>query len=380
MPGSSSTSSSKRWRGYHRYATAVLCALGATVLVSVALLYVRPQTLYWRAFEYFNEIALREGAAAIVPWQGSESGDLSRNFVFRYQDRWPTYVSTDSEGFRSTPCFVGDGYQIVVHGDSNSLGSGLADSDTIAWRMAEVLDRPVFNGSRNPFSLARILGNPRIAKASIVVEIVTAHLIEPGIFKAGFGDIRAGSYVSLDARPRLTRVPFKRYFVPGMISRHFSFASDIWRPRSWFTEEMPTLVQEIYQGDLTVSWAPDRTGEVVDSIVRYARAVEASGHAYVFVPLPVSRYPHNTVPIHAYAELVARLREQGVHALDLHDAFWEGRHRSLYRRTDTHISPIGADLAARRISAFLGESGLLDRLPDISCARASNDGNSRPRR
>jgi hypothetical protein len=373
MQSSSSTFSSSIRLRYRNYSVAVLGSVVLTLLVSAAVLHWWPQFLYWRAWEYFDEIGNREANPEMWTWHRYEKGDHSRNFVFRYQDSWPTHVSSDADGYRSTPCVTAAGYEILLQGESHMWASGISDHETIPWRLSQLLDRPVFNGGRWPNWLGRVLAHPRLRNAKIVVEARAAHLIVPGSFDGGFELKNWDAYRIIRAEPRFARISFKRYFLPAQASRYLGFASDLWRPWSIFGAEQAHLVTEIYGPEFSTRIDGPRTQAMVGDSVTYARRVEAHGYTYIFAPMPNVRFAYNAVRDEYFSNLVKELRSRGVHAVDLHDAFWKHRGRNLYLRTDTHLTALGADLAARTIADYLRVEGLLDPLPKTSCALPDAD-------
>ena len=115
-------------------------------MISIIAFLVAPEKFYFRAWEYFTDIAYRvEGHP--MEWVGEESGDLSRNNLFLYRDSWPTRVTTDAFGFRSAAHKAGP-YPILLAGDSTVFGSGLSDEATLSWQLSDILGQPVFNGAR----------------------------------------------------------------------------------------------------------------------------------------------------------------------------------------------------------------------------------------
>lgn len=374
MPSSLSISSSRARRLYRSYAFAVLGTTVAMLLVSVTILQWWPQVLYWRAWEYFDEIGNREADPALSTWHGYERGDLSRRFTLRYQDAWPTHVTSDAEGYRATPCVTAAGYQILLQGESHMWASGLSDHETIPWRLSQLLDRPVFNGGRAPDWLSRVLPHPKLRNVKIVVEAPASHLIVPGIFKGGFALKEWGPYRVHRKEPRIARIAFRRYFLPAHLVRHLAFASDLWRPWTIFATEQKLLAIEIYGTVHRVLTGRQQTDELIRDIVAYARGVEAQGYIYVFAPMPHVRFPYSMDRDDYFPNLVKELASHGVRAIDLHSPFWEHRGRALYLRTDTHLNAAGADLAARTIADYLRTEGLLDLLPKTSCALADNVG------
>ena len=130
-----------------------------TYFFSFGLFIIKPSIFYWRAWEFFEELGFC--IPQKLEWNGYEYGDASRRYIYSFHNKWTTQVSIDHEGFRSVP-FRSDSYPIVIVGDSNTWGSGFSDEETIPWIVAKKLAVPVFNGARKPFTLLKMINNPRI--------------------------------------------------------------------------------------------------------------------------------------------------------------------------------------------------------------------------
>src|SRR5262249_37018388 len=141
---------------------------------SLGLFFWKPSLFYYRAWEYYDEIGYH------VPnhskWVADETGDQSRSFIFSFKKHWLTVVSIDDEGYRSVP-FQTNQFPVLIFGDSHTWGSGLSDEETIPWQVALKMGIPVFNGGRLPFTLSKMLNNPRLKEAKIIVELVAQHLV-----------------------------------------------------------------------------------------------------------------------------------------------------------------------------------------------------------
>jgi len=99
------------------------------------------------------------------------------------------------------------------------------------------------------------------------------------------------------------------------------------------------------------SMRPEELDETVALIAAQSRAIEARGLRYVFLPVPakqtlyagdVDDYSRAFIPA-----LVARLRAEGVEAVDLATPFQAHKDEGLYFPYDTHWNAKGTALAAK---------------------------------
>ena len=143
-------------------ASALYLALGASALCFK----LNPQWFYWRAWEYFEDIVYHNKEVPPV-WQGPERGDLSRRNFLYFGESHVTRVTTDQDGFRSTPALPGP-YRVAFLGDSTIFGSGLSDRETLPWRLAQELGVRVFNGARQ--DITQVLGRKDLGQVKLVIE------------------------------------------------------------------------------------------------------------------------------------------------------------------------------------------------------------------
>lgn len=311
----------------------------------LAFLYA-PQSFYHRPWEYFNDIAYRvEGKP--MRWQGVEYQDQTRGNFLLYQRGRITTVTTDEDGFRKRR-FEADRYRVVIAGDSTIFGSGLSDDETLPWRLAEATGTPVFNGGRT--SMSNLMAHPALADVEIMIDAITERNIYPRLLKkrGAPGDV---AYEPI-ARKNLTaleaagEVPPQRYSLPLILLRTGGqLIQDI---ESWWKgEEKPWRFRRHRM-------RPEELDETVALIAAREREFAALGKRYVFLPVPakqnlyagdVDDYTRNFI-----STLVARLRAEGVEAVDLAAPFQAHKDEGLFFAFDTHWNARGAALAARVIA------------------------------
>lgn len=328
---------------YLKIFLAVTLGFGVLHVGSLMAFLYSPQSFYHRPWEYFGDIAYRvEGIA--MRWEGMEYQDQTRSNLLYYQRGHVTKVSTDADGFRAR-AIEADSYPVVVTGDSTIFGGGLSDDETLPWRLAEITGIPVFNGARTSF--ANVLAHPALAEVEVVIDPLTERNIHPRILKKQ--ELAEAAEFLPIARRNLTMmeaagdIPPQRYSLPLMLlgmARRLANDAESWRRG----EEEPYRFERHRM-------RPEELDETVALIVARSRTMTARDKRYVFLPVPakqtlyagdVDDYTRNFIPT-----LVARLRAEGVEAVDLATPFQEHRDEGLYFAYDTHWNAIGAALGAK---------------------------------
>ncbi len=340
-------------------ALALYMLLGASALA----LGLSPQAFYWRAWEYFQDVVFPNQDAAPL-WQGPEKGDLSRSFLFLYQDARPTKVSTDRDGFRVVP-LAARTYRLAVLGDSTIFGSGLADDETLPWLLASELGEPVFNGGRT--DPANALANPALAGVRLVVEGRTERVLNR---LDALGELPAAKFEPLHRGQKglLNSVPLAMYFLPSIMDRALERAGYdleyLWRHRGRLGPYL--FHRHVYR--------PADLDKAAGLILARQKALAARGIAYVFLPVPAKQtfYADDVDPFTRdfIPRLCQRLNQSGLPALDLTPAFAAQRHQGLYPPADTHWNGRATRIAARELADLLRHGGLLARALDQDGAAA----------
>ncbi|MFH1033954.1 MAG: hypothetical protein V1806_05550 [Pseudomonadota bacterium] len=328
---------------------------------SALTMWLRPQTFYWRAWEYFSDVVYRNQSVAPI-WEDLEKGDRSRGFYFLYQEAHPTRVTTDQEGFRSVP-IPSPAYPVVVVGDSTIFGSGLSDDETLPWLLARELGVPIFNGARTTFDNA--LANPRLARVRLVIEGRTEAALGGLEVREGLGD---GTYTPLRQGDLgvLHSAPLALYFWPARLLRDIErVGHDVGYLRKHRDRMEPRLFKRH-------RYKPADLERAVKVVQATQRLLQARGITYVFLPVPSAQtlYAADVDPFTRVfiSRLTQRLRQEGIHTLDLTVPFQAHKGQGLFLNTDTHWNGKGSRLAARELATYLRGAGLT---PDLAPSAAS---------
>jgi hypothetical protein len=243
---------------------------------------------------------------------------------------------------------------VVVYGESNVFGSGVSDSETLPWRLSEILGEPVYNAARG--NLYAVLESGRFPKPEWVVECVGERRLDgkydPVLTGRTVATLRRSECSTWEA---LNAVPGERYRFHGLLRRwgeNLVNDWDEWKqagfdPRNLRTMDLPEYRRTPSDLDLPVRM-----------IAKRKKWMEQRGIRYLFVPLPDKWVLEGTAADETTRNftgyLVERLRREGVSAIDLGPVF-RARHgeRVLHHRFDTHVNAAGLDLAAREIAAHL---------------------------
>ena len=336
---------------YLRVFLSVTLIFGALHIGSLLAFLYSPQSFYYGAWEYFGDLAYRVKGLP-VRWDGFEYQNQTRKYFFYYQQGRVTTVTADNDGFR-TRRYEADYYPVSVVGDSATFGATLSDAETLPWRLAELLDIPVFNAGRT--SLSNALKHPVAGSATVIIDAWTERDIWPRQILARklnpydtYSPIAQKDLTLIEA---VARIPPRRYSLPLIAGG--------WGPRvvndikiKFRGGEAPYLIMRHKMRSIEMD-------ETVALIVERSRAVTSLGKRYVFLPIPekqtiyapdVDDYTRNFIPL-----LVARLSMAGVDAIDLATPFQEEKDRGLFFAYDTHWNANGADLAARVLARHLFE-------------------------
>ena len=314
----------------------------------LAFLY-SPQSFYYGPWEYFGDIAYRvEGAP--MRWEAMEyQGQTRSNFLY-YQYGHVTTVTADADGFRAR-AIEADRYPIMVFGDSTIFGAGLSDDETLPWLLAESAGLPVFNGARTSLSIG--LAHPALSEVEIVIDALTERNIYPRILKkrgvpgpAAYQPIARKDQTMTQAAGA---IPPQRYSLPLILLKTAErLAGDFktWRKGG----------EEPYRFKRH-SMRPEELDETVTVIAAHSRAIEARGLRYVFLPVPAKQTLY-AEDVDDYSRgfiltLVARLRAEGVEAVDLATPFQAHKDEGLFFPYDTHWNAKGTALAAKVITERL---------------------------
>jgi len=364
MSGNFSIINSENKRNHRWYAIGLVLLIFLPMIISYALFRYKPSFFYFRAWEYFPEVVYPNPKKLPV-WKGYEKGDMSRPYFFRYQDEKYTYVSTDNDGFRRVP-FSSDDYKVLVYGDSHCWGSRLSDSETFAWRLAEKLKQPVFNGGGRTI-LTNLLARPDLNKARIIINVIDAfHVRVVDMFPQ---DLTIGEYV-----------PRNREVIPIAIKR--------FNPLSILVQTLRRICHDLLiknnlgtymigsnyivpfsQGSLHQEYVAnnplyaDDFLTQVEGIARYSQGLRERGYTYVLVLVPrrdlIYGHPADDFSKEYFPEIIRELERKGVYAVDLQDVFLAHRHEEPFFRTDTHWNAKGTEIAVAHVAEYLTQKGII---------------------
>jgi hypothetical protein len=315
-----------------------------------------PQAFYWRAWEYFSDI-VNKNCSVAPEWRGSESGDLSRRNLMFYQKAHPTLVTTDDDGFRSTPPLPGP-HSIVMLGDSTIFGSGLSDEETLPWRLAKELGTRVFNGARQEPSL--VMGRDDLKAVTLLIE---------GRTERSLGNILASDFLQqLAYRPLrqgelglLDSAPLQLYFFPS-IADHLSQRlgndiQDLLYTRGRMAGRRLALISHRH------AFQPEQLKDAVAAIKQRRDEAARRGYVYTFLPVPAAQtiyatdvddFTRNFIP-----NLCQELNQQGVPCVNVASTLIRHKDEELWQYADTHWNARATELAAKELAVFLRQRGLV---------------------
>jgi len=126
----------------------------ATFLLDVALRFLPPGYIYFRAWDVASLFATAEGPFAPNFHYESDRayGDLSNlGNRPRLRQYHREVFTTDEFGFRNSPSEgTGEMPAAILVGDSFAVGSGVSDSDTLSAQLSRISNKPVYNGASLP--------------------------------------------------------------------------------------------------------------------------------------------------------------------------------------------------------------------------------------
>ncbi|MEP5765004.1 MAG: hypothetical protein ABJ308_10425 [Halieaceae bacterium] len=322
----------------------------------IAVYAVKPQLFYFRAWEYFFRWSNTTQADDSV-WDGTELSDLGRRYFFYYQEKRDTHASTDADGFRSVP--PGQGApRIYVHGRSNVFGSGVSDSQTLPWQIAELSGVATFNGAHsNPLAT---LSRESLSEVKLVVDVFhERHLANIKVTRRVY-QLKQGKLLPYTpiAKNRLSLFqafyrPILRpsYWLPDLVQRwHQRLMLDLKEYRLW--GHRPFLLID-YRADNTP------ISEIADILDQRRAVIEAQGYSYIAAIIPSRQtiYARKKVPqdtLQRGVRVAQELISRGFPLVQLHPDFKARGGPELYYVYDTHWNPRGTELAAELIVAEIG--------------------------
>lgn len=298
------------------------------------------------------------------------SGDLARCCVGKYgvikkNITW----RTDRYGFRNDPRRSSE-FQIILVGDSNSLGTGISQEAILSRKIGDEIKIPVYN-----YSIRNIkkdfLGD--LKAMSIKPKIVILQRIErdiPGIdCQPLYGDSRFWSYCKNKVKSILStdfflffEIPLDRFikktpfrYLCGKIDRAFG---DVALP-STVGQENVLFFNEVLSANVL---GDDKILEIAKTIKKISNSLKENGIDFIFVPVPEKEsiyyelLPGEAQKKFKNKDFLVKLKKEldrlNVRSVDLYSNF-RGRFlagQRLYFPDDTHWNEAGVELAAKLIS------------------------------
>src|SRR3990167_3240644 len=324
-----------------------------TLFLSAIFFYIAPQYFYWRPWEFFDDIVYKVPGCTLS-WDGYEKGGESRQYLFLCQNAWKTKVSCDADGFRSVP-YKSAHYPILVVGDSHVWGSGLSDSETLPWQLAEQLKMPVFNGAKRYKMLGKLICKNSPKDTKLIIELIQSSMLCKQVFRDAFQEHFVqqpyAPYNTELRRPWQQSFTPQRYFLPYKLFRQLSL-SVLYRTMKELTRRMLSIPR-YYDNNKT----EEDLDYVVTEITKRHNEITAMGYQHVFIPIPMQ----NAVMYEKIApetvwwesELIKRLQANNVPSIDLLSIFLEHKNEELYFPSDSHWNARGVRLALSTIIPYL---------------------------
>ncbi|MEM0955680.1 MAG: hypothetical protein AAGI24_16180 [Pseudomonadota bacterium] len=327
----------------------VLLAVLAVHVAVAAVYLAHPESFYYRAWEYFFAWA-NKTERMDSRWQGVETSDLGRRYMFLYQEPRSTVVTTDADGFRSVPDHLGPP-RILVQGRSNVFGSGVSDHETYPWQLAELSGVATFNGAHG--ELLSTLSRPGLENIELVIDVVhERHLADLPTMKRLY-TLRQSSlqpYTPIAANDEnaltvMTR-PLLRpvWWLPDIMLRQ-------WR-------RLLTDLKEVRvhgrRSQLALPFNSDGSPPQATTalLAQRCKRVEALGYRYLGLVIPARHVVYGLPDKDADVmqrgrEIAAQVEAAGCPMVNLFNAFTLPAAAGYYFNYDTHWSPGGQTMAAK---------------------------------
>lgn len=308
-----------------------------------------PSALYFRAWEFTDEITFKTADFGNV-WSGPEQQDLTRKNVLFYNTGRQTTVTVDDYGNRQTVSPTDTFSGILVAGDSQAWGSGLSDAETIASRLSVRLDALVPNLSRQ--ALCAVTQNPLATKGTTILLIITERHL------GGYDLFNYKDCPAKDDRRPLER-PLSRFDLLKLTDPvRYSYPLRAYRALKTMGGDIKTLLSGgpkdklFYDYNLTEQ---DMAG-AVKKIQALSSALESQGINLVVMPIPTKLQlysPDASIEKKEYlGKFYKLMQENNIDYVDVQTPFKAHIDELIYFPYDTHIAPLGADIAAETAAQF----------------------------
>jgi hypothetical protein len=115
-----------------------------------------------------------------------------------------------------------------------------------------------------------------------------------------------------------------------------------------------------------VPFSEDDLKTNVAMISKFSENLAEQGYTYILVLVPrrCLLYSEETDEFSKqyFPELIRRLEQKGVYAVDLQPTFLANKSQGLYFRTDTHWNARGTEIAAGYVADYLNKKGIINKL------------------
>jgi len=295
----------------------------------------------------------------------TEQGDIAHHTVYAVEKTVEWH--TDKFGYRNREDARAP--EIVIIGDSNTVGAGLTQSKTISAVLGSRLNTWVYSfapASLNTFLRERRLTNdkPRVVVVATIewdipaLRALKPELASPSDFERKFMDLR--SAIKESRALQSVAVPVDRLFKANMLN--YYRASLKRAVNSILPEEEPVQPQKqgiasirFFLGDPALQDVPpDRLERTLTVLRSYNDLLRAMGIRFIFLPIPnKENIYHNLLPSKRQpaflSRLIKALNEEGIETVDLQSAFdevYKEKGTVLYPPDDSHWSAEGVRIAA----------------------------------
>ncbi len=277
-----------------------------------------------------------------------EEGDLGHHTPFAVQRR--VVWETDARGYRASP--AGEPPVVVLVGDSNVVGSGLTQADTLA----EVLRREhgIAAYPYAPEDIESYAADPSFAASPPPVVVLTC--VERNVLDA-FANVR-------QARPRASARDSAWLLASDMAVNRLNGSPLL----GWVRAQVNGRRQPLVAGGMLFPMGaranatpdPGRVHDAAATVGHWARRLRERGTRLVLLIVPNKENTYADLFGPARSTLVSAMRnalhQEDVAVIDLDADFAAARAADdpPFQADDTHWSAVGVRVAARRIAELVG--------------------------
>jgi alginate O-acetyltransferase complex protein AlgJ len=295
----------------------------------------------------------------------TEQGDIAHHTVFAVEKTVEWH--TDRFGYRNRD--EAKAPEVVIVGDSNTVGAGLTQSQVLSVVLGNRLKTWVYSfapASLNTFLRDRSLvhDKPRVVVVATIewdiplLRPLKPELASPSEFERRFMEFRS---TVKESRPlQSIAVPIDRLFKANML--HYYRASMRRAVKSILPQGAAVSPQKpgvpsirFFLGDLAAQDVPaDRFDSTLKVLRSYNDLLRKMGIRFIFLPIPnKENIYHDLIPSKKrsvfLSQLMKSLKEEGIETIDLLSAYDEVYRRKgpvLYPPDDSHWSAEGVRIAA----------------------------------